>query len=47
MRESIAQRNITDEDIQKAEEIEMDVQTMLRLVDLIFLCKDDHNDIPS
>lgn len=47
MDNNITQRNITDEDIQKAEEIEMDVQTMLRLVDLIFLCKDDHNDIPS
>lgn len=39
--------NVSPADIQEAERIEMDVQTIMRLVDLIFLCKDDHKDIPS
>lgn len=47
MRESIAQRNVTEKDIQEAEECEMDVETIMRLVDLIFLCRDEHQDIPS
>ena len=47
MRESIAQRNVTEDDIQEAEKLELDVQTILRLVDLIFLCRDEHKDIPS
>lgn len=38
---------VSPADIQEAERIEMDVQTIMRLVDLIFLCKDDHKDIPS
>ena len=38
---------VSPEDIQEAERIEMDVQTIMRLVDLIFLCKDDDKDIPS
>lgn len=38
---------VSPEDIQEAESIEMDVQTIMRLVDLIFLCKDEHIDIPS
>lgn len=38
---------VSPEDIQDAERIEMDVQTIMRLVDLIFLCKDEHIDIPS
>ena len=47
MRESIAQRNVTEKDIQEAEKLELDVQTILRLVDLIFLCKDESKEIPS
>lgn len=47
MRETIAQRNVTEKDIQEAEKLELDVQTILRLVDLIFLCRDEHKDIPS
>ena len=39
--------NVSPVDIQEAERIEMDVQTIMRLVDLIFLCKDEHIDIPS
>lgn len=39
--------NVSPADIQEAERIEMDVQTIMRLVDLIFLCKDEHIDIPS
>ena len=47
MRESIAQRNVTEKDIQEAEKLELDVQTILRLVDLIFLCREEGKDIPS
>lgn len=47
MRETIAQRKVTEKDIQEAEKLEMDVKTIIRLVDLIFLCKDEHKDIPS
>ena len=39
--------SVSPVDIQEAERIEMDVQTIMRLVDLIFLCKDEHIDIPS
>lgn len=39
--------SVSPADIQEAERIEMDVQTIMRLVDLIFLCKDEHIDIPS
>ncbi len=39
--------NVSPADIQEAERIEMDVQTIMRLIDLIFLCKDEHIDIPS
>lgn len=47
MRESIAQRNVTEKDIQEAEKLELDVQTIMRLIDLIFLCKDESKEIPS
>lgn len=47
MAESVTQKNITREDIQEADKLEMDVQTMMRLVDLIFLCREDKPDIPS
>jgi len=47
MRESVTQKNITQEDIKEAESLEMDVKTLMRLVDLIFLCRDEHKDIPS
>lgn len=47
MRESVTQKIITEENVKEAESLEMDVQTMLRLVDLIFLCRDEHKDIPS
>lgn len=42
-----ATERVTPEDIQEAEKLEMDVRTILRLIDLIFLCKDDSNEIPS
>lgn len=45
--ESITQQRITEKDIQDAEKVEMDVQSMMRLIDLIFLCKDDKKEIPS
>lgn len=38
---------ITDEDIRDAERLEQDIQTIMRLVDLIFLFRDEHKDIPS
>lgn len=41
------QINITKEDIQEAEKLEMDVGTIMRLIDLIFLCRDEKKDIPS
>ena len=41
------QINITKEDIQEAEKLELDVQTIMRLIDLIFLCKDESKEIPS
>lgn len=47
MRESVTQKSIRPEDIQEAEKLEMDIQTLMRLVDLIFLCKDETKDIPS
>ena len=47
MNRGINQINITKEDIQEAEELELDVQTIMRLIDLIFLCKDEKKDIPS
>lgn len=47
MRESVAQRNVSQEDIKEAEELEMDVKTIMRLVDLIFLFKDEQKEIPS
>lgn len=47
MRESVAQRNVSQEDIKEAEELEMDVKTIMRLVDLIFVCKEDKKEIPS
>lgn len=42
-----SQNNITPEDIQEAEKLEMDVKTIMRLIDLIFLCRDEKKDIPS
>lgn len=47
MRESIAQRNVTEKDIQEAGKLELDVQTIMRLIDLIFLFKDEQKEIPS
>lgn len=47
MAESVNQKNISREDIKEAERLEMDVQTMMRLVDLIFLCREGGTDIPS
>ena len=41
------QINITKEDIQDAEKLEMDAGTIMRLIDLIFLCRDETKDIPS
>lgn len=40
-------QHITPEDIKEAEYLEMDVKTMMRLVDLIFLCQEDRKEIPS
>ena len=45
--ERITHQRISENDIQEAEKIEMDVQSIMRLIDLIFLCKDDKTEIPS
>lgn len=47
MRETITQQRITGDDIREAEELAMDMGTIMRLIDLIFLCKDETKDIPS
>lgn len=48
MAESVTQRNVREADIKDAERLEMDADTIMRLVDLIFLCRDEqHTDIPS
>lgn len=47
MRESVICDRITESEIREAEMLELDVQTILRLVDLIFLCRDESKDIPS
>lgn len=44
---SITQERITQEDIQEAEQKEMDINVIMRLVDLMFLFKDETKDIPS
>lgn len=38
---------VTQEDIQEAERLELNPETILKLVDLIFLCKDESNEIYS
>lgn len=47
MEESVNGVRVSREDIQEAETLEMDMKTMMRLIDLIFLCRDDSKDIPS
>ena len=47
MAESVTQRNITEDDIREAEELSEDVMRLLRLIDLIHLCKDDGEEIYS
>lgn len=47
MRETITQKKIQESDIREAESLEMDVQTIMRLADLIFLCRDEVKDLPS
>lgn len=47
MDESVNGIRVSREDIQEAEKLEMDMKTMMRLIDLIFLCRDDSKDIPS
>lgn len=47
MDESVNGIRVSREDIQDAEKLEMDMKTMMRLIDLIFLCRDDSKDIPS
>lgn len=47
MRESVTQKRITPEDVKEAERIEMDTETIMKLVDLIFLCRDESKVIPS
>lgn len=44
---SVTNERVTTQDIQEAEKLEMDVKTIMRLVDLIFLCKEDKKEIPS
>lgn len=39
--------SVSPADIQEAEKKEMDVSTIMRLIDLIFLCRDEKKDIPS
>ena len=38
---------MTEDVIQEAEKLEMDAGTIMRLIDLIFLCRDETKDIPS
>lgn len=38
--------NLPDEELRKAEATELDLDTILRLIDLMFLFQ-DHEDIPS
>lgn len=38
---------MTEDLIQEAEKLEMDAGTIMRLIDLIFLCRDEKKDIPS
>ena len=38
---------LSQEDHLHAEKLEMDVNTIMRLIDLIFLCRDEKKDIPS
>lgn len=38
---------MTEDLIQEAEKLEMDAGTIMRLIDLIFLCRDETKDIPS
>lgn len=47
MGESVTQNHITPEDIKEAERLEMDVQTIMRLVDLMFMAREDVKVIPS
>jgi len=44
---SLAQERITPEDIHEAETKEMDMETIMKLVDIIFLCRDENKVIPS
>lgn len=38
---------VSNEDVREAERVEMDINAIMRLVDLIFLSRDDSHDIPS
>lgn len=38
---------MTEDLIREAEKLEMDAGTIMRLIDLIFLCKEESNEIPS
>lgn len=38
---------LTEDDYRDAERLEDDIETILRLIDLIFLAKEDKKEIPS
>lgn len=38
---------LTEDDYRDAERLEDDIETILRLIDLIFLTKEDKKEIPS
>lgn len=39
--------NVTPEDVRKAESIENDPEKMLLLIDLLFLCQEEKDSLPS
>lgn len=39
--------NLTEDDYRDAEKLEEDIETILRLIDLIFLTKENKKEIPS
>lgn len=46
MSQSVTQ-NLRPEDIQEAERLELNPDMILKLIDLLFLCRDESNDIVS
>lgn len=47
MTETVTQKSVTEEDIRYAESLENNMELMLRLIDIIFLGREEGRDIPS